>query len=331
MLISRKHLGQLLGLFWLIDGVLQLQPRMFTMDMVNSVMVPTIQSQPSFIAANLQLIIQITVQHLILVNLTIALVQILLGLSLLFLSERDVKAAILVSIVWAFVVWYGGEGMSMLLTGQGSALTGAPGAVLLYPLVGLVVYPRNNDTGIVLSRLHLRWILAGFWVFSALLQLQPYWWQAGQISGQIGNMVGQGGFNSFLVDPVLQWLSTMTSSIEIPLNIVLLVAFLALGSALFVVKNEHVRPVLVVSIVVSLVLWYGAQGFGMIFTGMATDFNSGLLLVLMALACWPLAHEPISQRRKYFAEVRQSQRPAQVVSSSAQPAERLSHAIERAN
>ncbi len=25
----------------------------------------------------------------------------------------------------------------------------------------------------------------------------------------------------------------------------------------------------------------------MILTGMATDFNSGLLLIIMALACWP--------------------------------------------
>ena len=331
MLISRKHLGQLLGLLWLIDGLLQLQPKMFTMDMVNSVMVPTVQSQPSLIAANLQLIIQITAQHLVLVNLTIARVQILLGLSLLFLPERGVKGAILVSIVWALVVWYGGEGMSMLLTGQGSALTGAPGAVLLYPLLGLVVYPRNNGADSVLSRLHLRWILAGFWVFSALLQVQPYWWQPGQISQQVGNMVGQGGFNGVLVDPVLQWLSNVTSSIEIPLNIVLIVVFLALGAGLLLVKNEHVRPVLAASIVVSLVLWYGAQGFGMIFTGMATDFNSGLLLVVMALACWPLAHVRVSQWRNYFAEVRQFHRSSQAVSSSVQPAERMSHVVDRVN
>jgi hypothetical protein len=32
-----------------------------------------------------------------------------------------------------------------------------------------------------------------------------------------------------------------------------------------------------------------AQALGGIFTSMATDFNSGLLLVVMALACWPKA------------------------------------------
>jgi len=38
---------------------------------------------------------------------------------------------------------------------------------------------------------------------------------------------------------------------------------------------------------VSLLFWYSTEAFGMIFTGMATDFNSGLLVVVLALACMP--------------------------------------------
>lgn len=319
MLISRKRLTQLLGLLWLIDGILQLQPQMFTMNMVNGIMRPMLNGQPGAVESSLSWIVQVTTQNLALVNLIITIVQILIGLSLLL--GRGVKVALLASIVWAFIVWYGGEGMSMLLTGQASALTGAPGAVLLYALLALVVYPysptSDPDEGGILSRKQLRWALAIFWIFMALLQVQPYWWQDGQISQGISAMVGQGGFNGFLVDPLLQWLSNITSSIEIPLNVALIVVFLVLGIALFFVENKHIRPVLVVSIVVSLIIWYGAEAFGMIFTGMATDFNSGLLLVVIALACWPLAHARISQRRKYMAEVRgtqqQSQRTAQTV------------------
>lgn len=44
---------------------------------------------------------------------------------------------------------------------------------------------------------------------------------------------------------------------------------------------------LIASIVASVVFWYLSEAFGMILTGMATDFNSGLLVVVMALACWP--------------------------------------------
>lgn len=321
MLLSQTRLRQLLGLLWLIDGGLQLQPQMFTMNMVNGVMVPMTNGQPGPIAASLHYIIQVTTQNLTLVNLIIAVVQILLGIWLL--TGSGVKQAVIFSFVWAFVVWYGGEGMSMLLTGQASVLTGAPGAVLLYPLLGLAIYPRQStdapskssrtriDGEGLLSRLHLRYVLAGFWLFAALLQLQPYWWHQGQISQAISGMVGQGGLNAFVVDPVLQWLSTITASIEISLNIVLILVFLGLGIALVVVKQDRVRPFLIASIVVSIVIWYCAEAFGMILTGMATDFNSGLLLVVMALACWPKAHSLATLRSRVIQNAKQPESETQ--------------------
>ena len=302
MLLSHKRLVQILGVLWLIDGLLQVQPEMFTMNMVNGVMVPVVQAQPAPIAVNLNWIVTVTTQNLTLINLLIAVVQIGIGVCLLVGSRRYpasslVKGAVIASVVWALVVWYAGEGMSLLLTGQASVLTGAPGAVLLYPLLGLVVYPRqaatsqNQATGRapvgILSRGQLRSFLGVFWLFAALLQLQPYWWQPEQISQAIGSMSGQGGLDSLFVDPVLNWLSNLTGPIETPLNIVLILLFLGLGIGLLLVKNEQVRPLLVLSMVVSFVLWWGAEAFGMIFTGMATDFNSGLLLIVMALACWP--------------------------------------------
>ena len=131
MLLSRKALQRVLGLLWLIDGLLQLQPQMFTMNMVNGVMKPMLQGQPGLVEPSLQFIITQTTLHLIEVNLLIAIVQILLGLGFLFLSDRWIKDLVLVSIIWSLVVWFGGEGMSMLFTGQGSVLSGAPGAVLL--------------------------------------------------------------------------------------------------------------------------------------------------------------------------------------------------------
>src|SRR5260221_2276436 len=320
MLLSRKVLQRILGALWLIDGLLQFQPQMFTMNMVNGIMKPMLQGQPGLFEPSLQFIVTQTTLHLTAVNLVITIVQVCLGLGFLLLSDRWVKELVIASIVWAFIVWYGGEGMNMLFTGTASILTGAPGAVLLYPLLGLAVYPRKksaatsqgtarkaNDDGL-LSRGLLRWILSGFWIFAALLQLQPNWWQPGQISGAIGAMVGQGGLNTVLVDPVLRQLSNATANIEIPLNIALIVVFLALGIGLAVVKQEQLRPFLIASIVVSVVFWYSSEAFGMILTGMATDFNSGLLLVVMALAVWPRVRLMQSQsaRARYAREVREA-------------------------
>ncbi len=162
--------------------------------------------------------------------------------------------------------------------------------MLLYPLLGLLIYPRaeENENGLI-PRSAFRWVLAGFWFLSALLQLQSYWWQSGQISQGISGLVGQGWINGFLLDPVLKALSGATANIEIPLNIVLIVVCLGLGLALVVVKEERLRPVLIASLVVSVVVWYGAEALGQLFTGAATDFNTGLLLIVMALACWPKA------------------------------------------
>lgn len=317
MLLSRKALQRVLGVLWLIDGLLQLQPQMWTMNMVNGIMKPMLQGQPGLVEPSLQFIVNQTTLHLIEVNLLICVVQILLGLGFLFLPDRWIKELVIASFVWAFIVWYGGEGMSMLLTGQGSILSGAPGAVLLYPLLGLAVYPRERskdtsqdargktrDEGL-LSRKVLRWVLAGFWVFAALLQLQPYWWQPGQISQAISAMVGQGGLNAVLVDPVLNQLSKVTANIEIPLNIALIVVFLALGIGLAVARDKQLRPFLIASIVVSVIFWYFTEAFGMILTGMATDFNSGLLLVVMALAVWPHVWHVQTAHTRYARQVRE--------------------------
>ena len=319
MLLSRKMLQRVLGVLWLIDGIIQLFPQMWTMNMVNGIMKPMLNGQPGFVEPSLQFIVTQTTSHLFEVNLLISVVQICLGLGFLFLSDRWVKWLVLASIVWAFIVWYGGEGMNMLFTGTASVLTGAPGAVLLYPLLGLAVIPRQQPTTAsegaprktgddgLLSRRLLRYILAGFWCFAALLQLQPTWWQQGQISQAIGAMVGQGGLNTVLVDPVLTQISNATANSETALNIALIVVFLAIGIGLAVVKDEQVRPFLIASIVMSVLFWYFSEAFGMILTGMATDFNSGLLVVVIALACWPKVHALSIERARVARDLRASE------------------------
>jgi hypothetical protein len=330
MLLSRKALQRVLGVLWLIDGLLQLQPRMFTGDMINGVMRPMLQGQPGLLEPSLQYIVTQTTLHLTAVNLLITVVQVLLGLGFLLLPERFVKALVIASFVWALVVWYGGEGLNMLLTGTSSILSGSPGAVMLYPLLGLAIWPRQQpkesvpgtkaragDDGL-LSRQILRWVLSGFWIFAALLQLQPNWWHPGQISQTIGALVGMGGLNSVLVDPVLTWFSTTTANLEIPLNIALIVVFLAIGIGLAVPGDKHLRPFLIVSIVVSVLFWYFSQAFGGILTGMATDFNSGLLVVVMALAVWPHTWRVQTARARYARSVRQAGEESKVEDSAQQ-------------
>ena len=92
MLLSLKRIRQILGVLWLIDGLLQLQPQMFTMNMVNKVLNPITAGQPAFIASNLQWIVTVITNNLTTANLVIALVQIALGVFLilgLWVRETD--------------------------------------------------------------------------------------------------------------------------------------------------------------------------------------------------------------------------------------------------
>src|SRR5229473_5129292 len=99
MLFSRKVLQRILGALWLIDGLLQFQPQMFTMNMVNGIMKPMLNGQPGVFEPSLQWFVDQTTLHLTAVNLLIAIVQVLLGISFLVLPDRWIKPVVLFSVV----------------------------------------------------------------------------------------------------------------------------------------------------------------------------------------------------------------------------------------
>ena len=46
MLISNERLRYILGGLWLLDGLLQLQPGMFTMNLVTGIIIPLLTTSP---------------------------------------------------------------------------------------------------------------------------------------------------------------------------------------------------------------------------------------------------------------------------------------------
>ena len=48
-----------------------------------------------------------------------------------------------------------------------------------------------------------------------------------------------------------------------------------------------IRPALIVAAIAAGVIWVAGEQFGAIFTGQATDPNTGPLLILIAAAFWP--------------------------------------------
>ena len=73
-----------------------------------------------------------------------------------------------------------------------------------------------------------------------------------------------------------------------------LAASIVLAAALVIIAvgvclpSPAIKASLVLAIVVAAVIWVFGEAFGTIMTGGATDPNSGPLLILLALAYWPI-------------------------------------------
>ena len=140
--LHRARIVQItLGCIWILDAALQFQPRMFGPDLVNMMMLPMAHGQPAPVSWSITQLAHFVRPDAGLWNFLFGALQLCIGVGMFF--RKTVKPAIVVMAVWALGVWWFGEGFGMLLTGTASPLTGAPGAVVLYPLIGLLVWPRE--------------------------------------------------------------------------------------------------------------------------------------------------------------------------------------------
>ena len=93
------------------------------------------------------------------------------------------------------------------------------------------------------------------------------------------------------------WIAAMDRGIAsaagghgLAISIGLAVVFVAAGLGVF--WPATTRPALLLSVIVALAIWVLGENFGEIATGQGTDPNTGLLLVALAAAFWPLTRRP---------------------------------------
>ena len=138
---TQRVLQIVLGLFWLLDAGLQFQPYMFGSGFTTTYLLNNAHNQPDIVRWIITNVGNFVGPHVSVWNTFFALIQVAIGVGLLF--RRTVRPALAVSFFWALGVWFFGEGLGQLLTGSASALTGAPGSVFLYGLIGLMAWPRS--------------------------------------------------------------------------------------------------------------------------------------------------------------------------------------------
>src|SRR4051794_34298893 len=165
--ITRRQLQISLGVLWLLDGLLQAQPFMFTKGFATQVMDPAGQGQPGFVSVPVHWVSTVIAAHPAAWNAPFAGIQLLLGIGLLV--PRTARVALGASIVWALGVWYLGEGLSGLASGHAGLSTGAPGSAFLMAILAAAAWPGTDER--VPPWLPLAW--AAVWVGGAVLEAGP--------------------------------------------------------------------------------------------------------------------------------------------------------------
>ncbi|MDA8391390.1 MAG: hypothetical protein M0Z87_01050 [Actinomycetota bacterium] len=108
MNLTRRHIQISLGVLWLLDGALQLQPFMFTKGFAELVIRPAALGQPAFVADAVRWGSDLIAAHPVPAGTVFAAAQLSIGLGLLF--PAFAKTALASSMVWTGGVWYFGEG-----------------------------------------------------------------------------------------------------------------------------------------------------------------------------------------------------------------------------
>ncbi len=307
MRVSSRSIQIALGCLWVLDGLLQLQAPMFGRGFIDAINYNDVMSQPAGVAHFLVSVVALVEPRLLLWNPLFAATQIAIGLGLLY--RPTVRPAIVVSIAWALVVWVFGEGLGGLFTGLATLLGGAPGPVLLYPLIGLIAWPVANAPGHSghwrraepLGKHGARISWAGLWVGGAILQVQPVYPFTAVLASTISMNLANG--EPALLASMDTVFTRIVIAIGDPLTVVLALLEAAIGLA--VLRGFHTRPFLGLGIAVSILFWIVGQNFGGILTGQSTDPGSGPLFVLLALALYPAPKAALGQESShlYAAEV----------------------------
>jgi hypothetical protein len=284
---ARRALQLALAAIWLLDGVLQYQSFMYTKGF-GQMLAGTASGNPAVIARPITWNATVVEHHLLLANTIFATVQLLIGLGIAF--RPTVRVALAASIAWSLGVWWFGEGLGGVLNGAASPLNGAPGAVIIYALLAVLLWPADRGTnapftaaravGVHVAR--ALWLV--LWLSLAYFALTPGNRAPQGPNGMIAAMEsGQPGWLS----AIQRGAASLVAGQGLAASIALAVALVVIALGVYLPRSAS-KATLVLAIVVALVIWVVGEAFGMILAGGATDPNSGPLLVLLALSYWPV-------------------------------------------
>ena len=284
---ARRMLQLALAGVWLLDGVLQYQSFMFT-KAFGQMLAATAPGNPGVIASPINWDARLIEHHAVALNAIFATIQLLLGLGIA--CRPTVRVALGASIAWALAVWWFGEGLGGVLNGTASPVNGAPGAVIIYALLAVLLWPADRDAtpapftaarAVGAPAARALWLV--LWLSQAYFALLPANRAPQALHGMIAGLAsGEPGW----LGAIDRSAASLTSHQGLTALVVLALALAAIAVGVYL-PAPAARAAVVLAIVVAAVIWVVGQAFGGILAGRATDPGSGPLLLLLALAYWP--------------------------------------------
>ncbi len=287
------------GTLWILDGILQAQPKMAA-GLPSLVIQPTAASSPAWVQHVVNWGGTAWSYHPVQAGAASVWIQVGLGAWLIVAARgRWSRLAGLASVAWGLAVWVFGESFGGIFAPGLSWLTGAPGAVLLYVVAGaLIALPEGSWRSPRVGRL----LLAGlgtFFIGMAVLQAWPGrgFWQ-GTAGGQPGTLAGMVQSMSSTPQPhflsaLLARFGSFAASDGFAVNLVVVIVLAALGAIFLTGRSRLVRYALWFAIAFCLADWVLVQDLGFL-GGVGTDPNS-MIPTLLLLTAGYLALTPAPQ------------------------------------
>jgi cytochrome oxidase Cu insertion factor (SCO1/SenC/PrrC family) len=286
---GRKLLAIGFGNLWVLDGILQAQPKM-ALGLPPLVIAPTASTSPLWVQQIVNWAGTAWSYHPTQAGAAAVWIQVGLGIWMIAAPRGAAsRLAGAAAAGWGLVVWIFGESFGGIFAPGQSWLFGLPGAALVYVLAGaLIALPERAWRSPRLGRL----ILAGLGAFllsMAVLQAWPGngFWQ-GVTRGSPGILAGMTQSMALTPQPAFLsgWLSSFGSFTEahgFAVNLVVVAALALTGGAFASGRPRLIRPALVVFTVACLADWVLVQDLGFL-GGVGTDPNSMIPFLLLALA-----------------------------------------------
>lgn len=279
----------ILATIWLLDAVLQIQPFMFTRGsngfsgMLNGLST----GNPSWVAHTITWNGSIIYHQPVLTNTLFAFVQFAIAFGIVW--RKSVKPALALSVLWAVGVWWFGEGSGGVFHGAATPFSGGPGGVLFYAVLGVLLWPSEGPIRpfvaartVGLNAARAIWV--GVWGLLAVLSVVGSGRSPQALHALVAGMNnGQPGWLAH-IDRVSESFLLHHGT---PAAILLAIVCLIVAAGVFL-PPQGAQVTLVLAIAVFAVIWVAVQNLGGVLAGGATDPNSGLLVIVLALIYWPL-------------------------------------------